>query len=113
MIPINYDVVISAICLALGIVTLFRLGVFSSKIYTPTLSALILCAGLMAWAIVTLVSISAITGHPIFLHSEGWQGGWGYTLSRFFMAVMWLLMLLQITFYSPRSASGVAREVEL
>lgn len=111
--PINYDVVISLVCVVLGATTLVRMGTFSKRKYTPTLSALIVCSGLIAWSIITLVSISAVTGHPTIFYSEGWQGGWGYTMSRFFMAVMWSLTLLQILYYSPRCRKAVVDEAKL
>lgn len=111
MIPINYDLLISTICWIAGLIAAFRIGAFSKCQYTPTLSAITILSGLVAWSIIGLVSFSAVFEHPALFFSEGWKGSWGYTSSRFFMAITWFLTLLLIEFYAPKRREDVLANI--
>ena len=103
MIPINYDFIISLMCAGAGLWMLNHIGAFSKKKYTPTLSSVAIFIGLVGWCVVALVSLSAIYQSPPWMGTTGWRGTWGYTASRCFMAMMWMLMLLHIEHYAPKS----------
>ena len=107
MIPLKYDLFIGAICTVAGVIALHRIGAFSFKKYTPALSAMAILLGLIAWASVTLVTFSGLTEHPEWLYSKGWTGSWSYSFGRFFMALYWLMTLVQITKYSPKHPKQV------
>ncbi|SLJ84514.1 hypothetical protein [Psychrobacter sp. DAB_AL43B] len=111
MIPINYDFVISLMCAGAGLWMLFHIGAFSKKKYTPTLSSIAVFVGLIGWSIITLVSLSAIAESPPWMGTTGWKGTWGYTASRMFLAIMWILMLLHIECYSPRCKYDVVAKL--
>ena len=103
MIPVNYDLLISGACFIAGVYMLWRIGSFSKRKYTSALACVVITVGLVAWAIIGLISFSAIFEYPELFFSKGWKGSWGYTSSRFFMAIMWVLALLFIRVYAPKS----------
>ena len=111
MIPINYDFVISLMCSGAGLWMLNHIGAFTKKKYTPTLSAIAVCVGLIGWSIITLVSLSAVLETPPWMGTTGWKGTWGYTASRAFMAIMWILMLLHVELYAPRTKKQVKEKL--
>ncbi len=111
MTPINYDFVISFMSFAAGVYMFCKIGGFSKKQYTPVLAALIVSTGIIAWAIVFMVSVSGIFEHPTIFYSKGWKGSWGYTSSRMFMAIMWGLTLLSIHFYAPKCRKEVIAKI--
>ena len=103
MIPINYDFVISLMCIGAGLWMLHHIGAFSKKNYTPSLSGIAILVGLIGWCVVAMVSLSAIYQSPPWMGTTGWKGTWGYTTSRSFMAIMWVLMLLHVELYAPKT----------
>lgn len=110
MIPLNYDVIISIFCLLAGIYAMRCIGCFSNR-YTPALAAIMISAGLVAWLTITLLSLSAIFKTPPWGYVEGWKGSWGYTASRVFMAVMWILSLVHVSIYAPKFKSESKAEL--
>lgn len=111
MIPINYDFIVSFVCAGAGLWMLVHIGAFSKKKYTPTLSSIAVFVGLIGWATIMLVSLSAIYESPPWMGTTGWKGTWGYTASRIFLAIMWILMLLHIERYAPRCRKSVVAKL--
>lgn len=105
--PIHYDVVISGLCFVIGVYTLGSIGAFTKKRYTPALAGMTVSVGIVAWALILLVSLSAIFEAPPWIYTKGWKGSWAYTVSRLPMAIMWLMALKQIKTYSPRCRKHV------
>ncbi len=101
--PIDYDVLIAVIGFTFGIYSLFgKLQAHNKSRYTPFLPAMIVLMGLLCWFSVGLVSWAGVTEHPSALHSKGWYGSWGYTISRMFGLSYWLMTLTYLCTNVPR-----------
>lgn len=107
MMPIHYDFLISGFCLACGLYVLWAIGAFTKEKYTPSLAGMTVSAGIVAWLLILLVSLSSIYETPPWAYTQGWKGSWAYTASRLPMAIMWLMALMQIKTYSPRCRKHV------
>lgn len=107
MMPIHYDLLISGFCFVCGLYVLWDIGAFTKKKYTSTLAGMTVSAGIVAWLLILLVSLSSIYETPPWVYTQGWKGSWAYTTSRLPMAIMWLMALMQIKTYSPRCRKHV------
>ncbi len=98
--PIYIDLTVSFCAVTLGLVVLFtRMRVVADEVYTPMLEAMVVCAVSLSWAIFFFLALSAITLYPP-LHSDGYEGHWGYTSARALAFIGWVFTLLMITRYS-------------
>lgn len=101
--PILFDLVISVTAVIIGLYTLvWKMKIYTPKVYTPLLGSMIILIGLMGWCLFSLASYSAIYQEPAWVYVEGLYGSWAYSVGRVIFLVYWCFVQHHIVKYSPK-----------
>lgn len=102
--PISVDFIMGVICACVGLYMLiWRLNACNPRKYTPALCSIAVLVGMLAWSTLALVSYSTLLGYPDWLHTAGWKGSWGYTNVRIGLAIFYILSMIHMCKYAPKS----------
>lgn len=90
--PIFADLTINTFAFGVGLYCLiFKMGAFTSKVYTPQFETLTIAAFMLAFSIFGLKAFAIISRMPIWFADQQWQGAWSYTLGRSILVIAFIV----------------------